>query len=570
MTATDLDSASLCEVFATEAAMRVFLEGGGTVFARGSAPDSVFLVESGRLLVIRPDSMGQPMPTAIVRPGEIVGEMAALSAQPHGSTVIAMRDTRLRCLPTTAFFKRLEHTPMLGRDMARLVLERSRATARGVAPVRTTVIGVTALCGSVATRPLAEGLASSIRLAGFTCCIIGVEGLNQAKGWLDLIEQSFDYVLLVAEVHEHAWSLYCERQVDRLYVVARAEMGIPSDCPLCERAELIANRLVTLILVRSCATPPAGSRAIMEQARASSLFHVRENEEATLACVARSICNRNVALVMSGGGARAFAHIGVVRALREAGIGIDAVGGTSMGAIIAAAIAKGWSDSEIDGHMRDAFVTSNPLDDIALPLLAMTRGRKVEKRLIEHFGEVDIPDLPIPFFCTSADLTSGSPAIHDSGPLAHALRASISLPGVLPPVIAGDSVLVDGGVLGNLPTGIMRARHAGMLIASDVTRTGGLGPSDLAMPDSWLQWFRTGAWRRGPPIVSVLMRSATVPSQGDWEAARANSDIYVMPTVDDVDLRDWKAYDRAVEAGYSAGMRALATLSLGSAQASGI
>ena len=97
-----------------------------------------------------------------------------------------------------------------------------------------------------------------------------------------------------------------------------------------------------------------------------------------------------ICLVLSGGGARAYAHIGAIRALREAGTPIDLLGGTSMGAIIAAGVAMEWPDEEISRRIRHAFVDSSPLSDIALPMIAMTQGRLVRERLQEHFGEVMI------------------------------------------------------------------------------------------------------------------------------------------------------------------------------------
>jgi NTE family protein len=222
-----------------------------------------------------------------------------------------------------------------------------------------------------------------------------------------------------------------------------------------------------------------------------------------------------------------------------------------MGAIIAAGVAAGWDDRELDARMRAAFVTSNPLDDIALPLVAMTRGQKVARRLATHFGETRIEDLPLPFFCVSTNLTRGRVMCHDAGPLAPALRATISLPGILPPAVMGGDVLVDGGALRNLPADLMRERHAGPLIAIDVGRNRGLGPDDVRQP-GLARFLLSGAWRAGPPIVSILMRSATVASSVDSAALRASADVVIEPDVGSIEIRDWKRYDSAVAAGEAA------------------
>ena len=131
--------------------------------------------------------------------------------------------------------------------------------------------------------------------------------------------------------------------------------------------------------------------------------------------MARTITGMSVGLVLSGGGARAYAHVGAIRALREAGVPIDFVGGASMGAIVAAGVAMGWDDDEIDRRIRKAFVETSPVDDIAFPLLAMTSGEKVRARLREHFGDAQISDLWLPFFCVSSNLTSGAYQLHRRG-----------------------------------------------------------------------------------------------------------------------------------------------------------
>jgi NTE family protein len=239
---------------------------------------------------------------------------------------------------------------------------------------------------------------------------------------------------------------------------------------------------------------------------------------------------------------------------------IDFVGGSSMGAIIAAGLAMGWDDAELDARIRKAFVQTSPLADIALPLIAMTHGAQVHARLKEHFGDVQIADLWLPFFCVSSDLTSGSYRLHRRGPLRQALQATIALPGILPPVIDKGHVLVDGAVTKNFPSDIMRTIQAGPIVGVDVTIARGLKPQDISIPVSLWRWILSGDWKRGPPIVSVLMRSATISTARELQAGRESTDVLITPEVSDVEIRNWKAYDPAVEAGYRAAREALAKL----------
>jgi NTE family protein len=236
---------------------------------------------------------------------------------------------------------------------------------------------------------------------------------------------------------------------------------------------------------------------------------------------------------------------------------IDFIGGASMGAIVAAGLGMGWSDEEADRRIREAFVASSPLDDIAFPLVAMTRGEKVRARLYEHFGDTSISDLWLPFFAVSSNLTTGAYQIHRSGRLVDALRASIALPGIMPPATHGDDVLVDGAVLNNFPADVMSAMHLGPVVWVDVTRGRSITARDVARPASVLRWIASAAWRQGPPIVSLLMRAATVPTGRDLRAARESVDLLVTPDMTGVEIRNWQAYDPAVTAGYVAMGQAL-------------
>jgi NTE family protein len=303
-----------------------------------------------------------------------------------------------------------------------------------------------------------------------------------------------------------------------------------------------------------------GSEAWLDATGAARLFHLRRDNLADVQRIARVLTGRSVGLVLSGGGARAYAHIGAVKALRAAGIPLDFVGGASMGGIVAASVAMGWDDAEIDRRIRKAFVESSPLDDIAFPILAMTHGVKVKERLTEHFSETEIADLWLPFFCVSSNLTSGTVQVHRRGKLSRALRASIALPGVMPPMTEEGSVLVDGAVLKNYPADIMRSIQLGPVVGVDVSRGRSINAEEMHRPRHWLSWILSGEWRKGPPIVALLMRAATVSTARDLAAARQATDLLIMPSVDGIDIRDWKAFDPGVLAGEIATREALAKL----------
>ena len=186
----------------------------------------------------------------------------------------------------------------------------------------------------------------------------------------------------------------------------------------------------------------------------------------------------------------------------------------------------------------------------------------VHQRLTEHFNDRRIPDLWLPFFCLSANLTTGAYQLHRTGLVREeAQRASLSLPGVLPPVTIDKNVLVDGAVLKNFPADLMRAIQLGPIVGIDVGRGRSIEAEDILPPPSLWRWLVSGDWRRGPPIVSVLIRSATVRAGAEMIAAHQATDVLVQPDVDEIEIRDWKAFDRAVEIGYRATLEALDGLS---------
>jgi NTE family protein len=351
------------------------------------------------------------------------------------------------------------------------------------------------------------------------------------------------------------------RQADRSFWVGRGHVPPAGRVKVPTSLAHAALKPIDLLLIHPAGTKrPSGGERWKEALSCQRLFHIRDGDAADLSRFARLITGRSVGVVLSGGGARGYAHVGALRALHEHGVPIDFVGGASMGAVIAAGCAFGWDDAEMEARVRKAFVETNPLSDLAIPLLSLARGRVVDRRLDENFGDTDIVDLWRPFFCVSSDLTGGTHRFHDRGPLARALRASIALPGILPPVIDGEDVLVDGGVMRNLPADLMQEVHDGPIIAVDVSIDTGLAARDIEMPRSLAHWLLSGAWRKGAPIVSLLLRSATVTATRDLIAARGAADVFVAPLLDGVEIRDWRAYEPAVEAGYAATVAALSRL----------
>jgi len=540
------------------------LPAGWPLLHAGEPPEGVWFLISGSLAAFKPTDRGGHQLLGYIRPGEPVGEMAAIAREPHSASVFAMRDSELIRLPASAFDLLIHAHPAMMEHIARLMLTRARATARSSPRAEPKVYSLISTSPTIDLLLRARTLQALLKRLGARAVIVTEDDANAITGegmnsaWFDALEKRNDAVFLVSPIADTPWFRTCLRQADRIWFFARADArpSLPL-LPPEEPSPARQFRLVDVVLLHHGMDRKAATtnewRAACDAAR---VFHWRGLEDSDGARLARIIARRSIGLVLSGGGARAYAHIGVVRALREAGLPFDVIGGTSMGAIIAGCVAMGWSNEEIETRISKAFVESNPLGDYVLPVVGLVRGRRVEERLQEHFGETLIEDLEVPFFAVSTNLVSGDVRIHRGGLLRRALRASISLPGILPPVVEGDhSLLVDGAVLKNFPVDILRDLHRGPIIGVDVARRDGIDVEDFRDPPGFFGWIAAHGLQSAPPIASLLMRAATL-AVDPWEG-RSGADLLIAPEMPDIDMRDWKRFDAAVTAGYESAVAAL-------------
>ncbi|MGZ3403370.1 MAG: patatin-like phospholipase family protein [Phenylobacterium sp.] len=536
------------------------LPGGQTLFAAGDPSEQLYFVRAGRLGAFRREQGHETQFLGVIRPGEPAGEMSLIAEAPHSADVVALRDSEIIAVPRDTFFEACEADTAVMIELAKLMMLRSRQAVTRGGVGEPSVFGFVALGAASTLRPLVERLAREILKLGYSVTTIGGEAQTAPTEWFSDVERTHDFVLYVAESADGGWRQVVARQVDRLFRVGRGDRTPPkAEAMIDVPSPLQAQQLVDLVLVHPPdTTRPQGSEAWLDVAKPARLFHMRRDHEGDLKRMARVLTGQSVGLVLSGGGARAYAHVGAIKALRERGVPIDFVGGVSMGAVIAAGVAMGWDDAEMELRIREAFVDTSPLADIAFPLLAMTHGLQVNERLAHHFGDTQIADLWLPFFCLSSNLTTGAYQMHRRGLLRRALRASISLPGILPPATDDQNVLVDGAVMKNFPADVMRAGQLGPIVGVDVTGGRSITADDVARPASIWRWIWSGQWRNGPPIVSLLMRAATVSTSRDLAAARDATDVLVTPEVSKVEIRDFSgAYGEAVAEGYRATIAAL-------------
>ncbi len=290
-----------------------------------------------------------------------------------------------------------------------------------------------------------------------------------------------------------------------------------------------------------------------------------ERRAAAVDAVARRLSGHAPGVVLSGGGARGFAHIGVLEELLAAGLNLDRVGGCSMGALVGALFAIGLAPDEIEARLRAELIDRNPMNDYTIPLAALVRGRKAEAMLLRLFGDRQIEELEREFFCVSSDLVTSELVVHRRGNLYEAVGASLCLPGIGPPVAVGDRLLVDGGVLDNLPVATMAARGEGPVIAVDVSSrfeppsrsAAGAGRPRMRRLSARIRRAIIGWDTPLPSFGETLTRSVVLGSIDTAEAARKHADVVIAPEVQGIGLVEFDRIGEIRAQGSAAAREAL-------------
>lgn len=533
------------------------LPGGQTLFRPGEPSDALYLLCNGSLgMFDGPTTLLHQVVT-----GECVGELGLLSRRPHRYTIRALRDSELLRLDRAAFETLLERHPgpMLG--VARHTVERLLYPERRAETAdRPRTFAILPVDADTPARPLAAKLAQALAPYG-SCALIDADtAAGHGIDWFTEREAAMRFVIYLDDRGDPAWRHRCLRQADVLLLPARAEHPArpwPEATPGHPSRARHRPRHLILLHPGQHVTAGAARRWLAQFSGELQHHHICSDDD--VARVARLVSGHGRGLVLAGGGARGLAHLGAVRALREAGYRFDAVGGTSIGAIIGAGVALHWDTATMMDRYHEAFVRGRPVSDWTLPLVALTRGRRASAILRHAFGSIDMEDMRQPFFCVSTNLTREDRAVHRRGPLWQWLRASSAIPGILPPVLHHGDVYVDGALVDNLPTDVMAddglAHITAVSIRADVRMRTRLEAS--MTPAWWRLLLHRHDDRDWPWLVPTLTRAAMINSEEISARCHALADLLIAPLLEHIGLLDWKDWSRAVEAGYREAIRVL-------------
>ena len=553
----------------TAAGARRMLRSGETLYSAGDEATHVYLVLHGRLRVAAPD--GDLI--GYVGRHEPVGEMGVISGERRSATVTAVRDSAVLAIPHQEFLAFLHRQPQVLLALSRLAIDRLRRQGRARMAAATELQGTFAVIPASPDVPvvaLAEALvhrldgwpAARLITAAHVAAALGEQPDDaRLSEWLATLERRHRYLILAADSDRDAWALRCLHNADRVLVLAEAGAR-PAPVPVL--AELRSGGApVELVLLRPEGDPSPHTLAWRQDTGARAHYFVHPWDEAELSSLARQVTGRGVGLVLGGGGARGFAHIGLVRALEQLRIPVDAIGGTSMGAFMSALLACGFDSVEMAQIVRETFVHNNYLNDYAVPRVSLIRGRKFAARLDEIFGDRQVEELRRTYFCVSTNLTTGASVVHDRGLLRDWVGTSMAVPGVAPPIAYEGELLCDGGVLDNLPTDVMENLERGAIVACNVTSDGTFGApgAGIGAPDGEALLRRgAGAVATSPRLPEILVRTAMLTSSTTMEMAAERADVYVHMPSKGFGMFDWRRADALIELGYEHALAQLAPL----------
>jgi predicted acylesterase/phospholipase RssA/CRP-like cAMP-binding protein len=565
---------------------RVRLTSGEVLCNEGECGEGMYVITSGLIQVVR-GAGSQRQVIAERGRDELLGEMALLTGEARVATLVAVRDTELFRISKETFDRLVRQYPLLTLAITRMIAQRLAASTRGERPSE--VAATIAILPAGRNADLATLVASLQRTLSKHGAVLHLDsrGVDDALfpgaaqtpaggaleerliGWLNECEDHNDFVLFQADAEMSEWTRRCIRQADRVLLV-----GMGNESPEINASEAAlfnsgefnpALRKELVLLHPHYSQLPHGTAAWLQERPVNHCYHLALDNPTHPLRLVRYLSGQPVALVLSGGGFRGLAHIGVLRALREAGVPVDAICAASAGALVGSVHAMGKDDREMESLAEQLLRDTRLLADYTLPLASMVAGERLIKLLKRLYGDTCIEDLWLQFMCTSTDLTSATLQTHRRGPVHRYVRASSSVPALLPPVLDGQHLLVDGGLMNNLPVNqLLEVVRGGKLILVNVSKAFYNANANYNYGESLPFWkvingrFNPFAEKLVlPSITQVLLRCFEIGSKSSEPAQIAKVDLYIRPQVEHISYDQVVSIADVIRAGYLATQKAL-------------
>lgn len=550
----------------------VNLHKGQHLVRQGEEADCLYYVLRGRLDVLRDGHLL----VAEIGSGEPVGEIAFFADTQRTADVVASRDSQLLRLGRNEFEQVSSLQPQLVQSILRTFGRRLASATTGapvLAPRVPDTIGLCPAGNSPLPAQLVHDLCAALHKQAGSCHVLqasdlpaGLEaaddhGLSQ---WLAAQEKAHGRLLIVTGQGNEPWDRAALRHCDQLLLCGQLERarGL-AEVPLAAlEADMLGrfrNRHIGLLLWRQdSAEPIAHTRAWLAKRPAHLHHHVVLGNPGQFERVARLLTGRALGAVFGGGGALGAGHIGALRALFDAGLELDIVGGTSIGSSVAMACAAGESPREMMAAYNYFFLEKKAFGRYTPPVYGLVDQRHVDASLHERYGDSRLEDLALNCYVVAANLSTNQREILRQGPCWEAMRMSASIPVALPPWINehGD-VLVDGGLIDNVPASVMHGIKPGpnLVFMLSPGERWHVKSRYAQLPSRLRQLWQMVAGSSGnndfPRIGQTVARSMQISSNSSLVASRRSGDLLIQPpTVPGMALTAWKMGNAQELAGY--------------------
>lgn len=563
---------------------------GKQLYSVGQPSEHLYVLINGRLRILDPEGKFKH---DISKPGEMVGEMSLLDGSHHTHSVVAVRDTELLVLDRDAFQAVLEQDPQTSvKNLFRTLNDRMTLAGSkfGHKPTRTKTVAILSTSALSHVDHFTELLFGAIQGYGHSVRLITgemirarfpavkkVEDMLFSRGisyYVHNQEDHYDYVLCLADnSSKSVWTRWILRQVDLILVVGYCDDSpMPSlerDLGLYEGDNPHRPEVQLVVLHSSKEVLPSGTKRWLKHRKVARHHHLAIDHVTDFQRLARVIIGKSVGLVLSGGGARGVAHLGVIRALMESGVPIDLVCGTSMGSQMAGMLALEFSLPKIAQKLEEFYVRGYYRAifwDLTLPIVSFMTGEAFGNRLKRLFGGEDIcvEDAWLPYFAVSTNLSTRSAHVHDKGPLWMAARAASGLPILFPPVVTDEGVFMDGGLINNIPVDMARRAGCDIIIAVDVSTPGNLARTpNCTHMSGWKTFFnkitRGVAYSSAMELLLYLTQMVDEATRSDRQR---EADVVIRPEVEGFAMLEWSAESQLllVQRGHSAALASLQNL----------
>lgn len=570
------DFASLSNDILVELAQRLQIQnvkGGSQVVAEGTQSEYMFILASGRLRVSREDSDGGLLLYNEVLPGDCVGETGMVLDQQRTANIFAMRDSTLAILYKQDYFSLIKKYPIEFNKVFSLAIYRQLRHQRRVSERRRAQsYFFISLHPSVNGLNIVQHVQSELAKFGTTKVISSSDiksllSIEATKSHLDQEESHNDHLIYLSGWDDLVISKQLFHLADQVVFLADATMT--SEITHLEQvlSQEIGYSLIRkhLVLIHPETASQCVSRTVWQKARdVERVYPLKENNMQDYARLIRFLLGKAVGLVLGGGGARGFAHLGVLKAFEQHNIPIDVIGGNSMGALIGACYASGIPLTDIHHqilkHSKDGM-------KLNFPLISLMSNKGLIRAFKQGLGEIDIENMWSHYFAAACNLTKAETTVLDTGPLWRAVLASNSPAGLFSPVVNKGELLVDGAILENVPvqsmrvrlsTALERRRGNGKVIAVDVDLK-----EDLRVPETTSalsNWNKVKSHLNSndqplPGIFDILLQVAHIGGLHKRQNTKFLSDYYLEPPLRHFSLMDYKKAEAIIKAGYDYTLR---------------